>query len=74
MLHTRWMSTKNMLNISDADNVRQACIKTRNKVKAVTKSKCANQQESSKSNAQLKSNPKLVKVKGETLNPATVLN
>ena len=34
-LHRRWISTKNVLNVSDVENVRQACTKARNKFKAM---------------------------------------
>ena len=34
-LHKRWLSSENVLNVSDAENVRQAYTKARNKVKAM---------------------------------------
>ena len=34
-LHRRWISSKNVLNVTDAENVRQAYTKARNKVKAM---------------------------------------
>ena len=34
-LHRRWISSKNVLNVSDAENVRRAYTKARNKVKAM---------------------------------------
>ena len=34
-LHRRWISSKNLLNVSDAENVRQAYTKARKKVKAM---------------------------------------
>ena len=34
-LHRPWISSKNVLNASDAENVQQACTKARNKVKTM---------------------------------------
>ena len=34
-LHRQWISSKNVLNVSDSENVRQAYTKVRNKVKAI---------------------------------------
>ena len=34
-LHRRWISSKNVLNVSDAENVRQAYAKARHKIKAM---------------------------------------
>ena len=46
-LHRRWISSKNVLNVSDAKNVRQAYTKARKKVKQWS----ANQKESLKVNS-----------------------
>ena len=46
-LHRRWISSKNVSNVSDAKNVRQAYTKARKKVKQWS----ANQKESSKVNS-----------------------
>ena len=35
-LHRRWISLKSVLNVSDAENIRQAYTKTRNNDKAMT--------------------------------------
>ena len=52
-LHRRWISSKNVLNVSDAENVRQAYTKARNKVKAMIRKSKRN------IGIQSKSNPKI---------------
>ena len=55
-LHRPWISIKNVLNVSDAENVQQAYTKARNKFKALF----VNQKESTKEiSIQSKSNPKI---------------
>ena len=56
-LHRRWISSKNVLNVSDTENVRQAYTKARNKVKAmIRKSKRKFERNIG---TQSKSNPKI---------------
>ena len=56
-LHRRWISSKNVLNVSDAENTRQAYTKARNKVKAmIRKSK---REFERNIGIQSKSNPKI---------------
>ena len=56
-LHKRWISLKNVLDVSDAENVRQAYTKARNKVKAmIGKSK---REFERNIDIQSKSNPKI---------------
>ena len=56
-LHRRWISSKNVLNVTDAENVRQAYTKARNKVKAmIRKSK---REFERNIGIQSKSNPKI---------------
>ena len=56
-LHRQWISSKNVLNASEAENIRQAYIKARNKVKAmIRKSKTEFERNI---DIQSKSNPKI---------------
>ena len=56
-LHRRWISSKNVLNVSDTENVRQAYTKARNKVKAMI---CKSKREFKRNiGIQSKSNPKI---------------
>ena len=56
-LHRRWISSENVLNASDAENVRRAYTKARNKIKAmISKSK---REIESNTGTQLNSNPKI---------------
>ena len=56
-LHRQWISSKNVLNVSDAENVRQAYTKARNQVKAmIRKSK---REFERNTGIQSKSNPKI---------------
>ena len=56
-LHRRWISSKNVLNVSDAENIRQAYTKARNKFKAMIRK--SNREFERNIGIQSKSNPKI---------------
>ena len=56
-LHRRWMSSKNVLNVSDAESLRQAYINARNKVKAMIRK--SEREFERNIGIQSKSNPKM---------------